>query len=218
MNKVTRTDKVTRPDWVMGGNPQAILLQEAAGQRQLAESDILPTDMGHDGKTRATLEGYGVKFLGVVAGDPMFQNVELPPGWKKIPTDHSMWSKLIDDQGRERAAIFYKAAFYDRSAHLHLTRRFSVNRDWERKDVCAMSVADAGTVIHVFDPVPLDEPVFPGHGATNQAKEEYRRAYLKAVEKRDAFCKTCEDWLTAKYPEWRDPSKYWDAPQQGTAT
>ena len=32
-----------------------------------------------------------------------------------------MWSSVVDELGRERAAVFYKAAFYDRRAHMTLT-------------------------------------------------------------------------------------------------
>jgi len=62
--------------------------------------------------------------MGIVFGekvDDLFTSVTLPEGWHKEATEHAMWSKLIDDQGRERASIFYKAAFYDRSAFMSIT-------------------------------------------------------------------------------------------------
>src|SRR3989338_5248098 len=74
---------------VMGGS-EAILHQEASGQRSFVGSDTLPTDIGRhsDYDAKAILEAAGVKFLGVVEGDDMFQYVEFPPGWKKVATDH----------------------------------------------------------------------------------------------------------------------------------
>ena len=45
--------------------------------------------------------------------------VKLPAGWKKQATDHSMWSKLLDESGAVVASIFYKAAFYDRIAEMN---------------------------------------------------------------------------------------------------
>ena len=39
---------------------------------------------------------------------------------KKVASDHSMWSKLEDENGVEIASIFYKAAFYDMSAFMRL--------------------------------------------------------------------------------------------------
>lgn len=96
-----------------GSSSDAILGQEAAGQQSFVKSTTLPAEI----RGKEILEAAGVKFLGPVEGDDLFQYVELPEGWKKEPTDHSMWSKLVDEQGRERASIFYKAAFYDRRAH-----------------------------------------------------------------------------------------------------
>lgn len=93
------------------GGSESIYRQEAQGQQSFVNSETLPTEMGAD--DRKTLEKSGVKFNEKVKDDEMFQYVELPTGWKKMPTDHSMWSKLVDEKGRERAAIFYKAAFYD---------------------------------------------------------------------------------------------------------
>lgn len=97
----------------------AIVASEKAGQSELVNSDVLPTEMSRD--DRALLEAAGVKFGEVVKDDPLFQYVELPNGWKKVPTTHDMWSDLLDAHGRKRAAIFYKAAFYDRRAHLSVT-------------------------------------------------------------------------------------------------
>ena len=101
------------------GDPtNAILEMEAQGQRQLVESEVLPTDL-NGGK----MEDYialGFEFGEVVSGDPMFQKAKLPNGWKKKGSGHDMWSSIVDDKGRERVAIFYKAAFYDRSAHMNI--------------------------------------------------------------------------------------------------
>lgn len=104
-----------------GSTDGLIERQEEQGQQSFVGSDTLPMDLGNvflpgepDGK--AILEAAGVKFLGPVEGDDLFQYVELPDGWKKEATDHSMWSKLLDAEGNERASIFYKAAFYDRNA------------------------------------------------------------------------------------------------------
>jgi hypothetical protein len=90
--------------------------QEARGQRELVSSEVLPSDC--DSTSREALEAAGVVFGDQVEDDPIFQHVTLPEGWKKRPTDHSMWSELVDAEGNVRASIFYKAAFYDRSAHM----------------------------------------------------------------------------------------------------
>lgn len=105
---------------IVMGQDKFITDQEAEGQREFVSSSTLPTKMSAADK--AELEAAGVKFLGPVEGDPLFQHVELPEGWKRQATDHEMWSDLADDAGKVRARVFYKAAFYDRKAHLQLAR------------------------------------------------------------------------------------------------
>jgi len=101
--------------WVMGGNPDAILDQESRGQDQLVNSHDLPVSCRPN---RDVLETAGVKFGNPKKSDPLFCRAELPDGWTKRATDHSMWSELVDAGGRLRARIFYKAAFYDRDAFM----------------------------------------------------------------------------------------------------
>lgn len=124
MNKPTDTTKAP-PEAFLGealavGSSQAIENQEARGQAELVESDVLPTTMHPDNPSSMTgeeiLKAAGVEFLGVLPEDPLFQRVKLPAGWRKLGDDHPMWSSLVDDKGMERAAIFYKAAFYDRKS------------------------------------------------------------------------------------------------------
>ena len=109
---VTSRDEV-RPDYLFGGNPKAIEAQEARGQQELVKSSSLPTQGLGD-----IADKLGIEVIGQVSGDRLFSEVRLPPGWAVKATDHSMWSKLVDDQGVERASIFYKAAFYDRDAFI----------------------------------------------------------------------------------------------------
>lgn len=90
---------------------------EAIGQRELCASSCLPT-LYSMGEGRGALVNAGVKFLGTVADDDLFEHVALPEGWRLVPTGHSMWSDLIDERGTVRAKVFYKAAFYDRRAHI----------------------------------------------------------------------------------------------------
>ena len=124
MRKPTKTDDFASGLGVMidalgQSNPSAAIeRQEARGQQSFVASETLPTDMSPEDKQ--ALDAAGVEFLGVVEDDPIFQYAKLPEGWEKRRTDHSMWSDLVDSDGEVVARIFYKAAFYDRSAHLYL--------------------------------------------------------------------------------------------------
>lgn len=156
--------------------------QEAAGQAELCNTDVLPKEC-----PRAELEKVGVKF-----GEPhddLFVNVTLPAGWKKVASGHSMHSDLVDDKGRKRAGIFYKAAFYDRRADMHLTKRFSVNcyLDGSSKDYYRGAVLDGTKEIHDLGEVMRDR-----------------------YEEREGQRKQGAKWLNDRFPNWEDATAYWD--------
>lgn len=186
---------------MMLGSDGMILRQEAQGQRSFVGSDTLPTRI-HSveclaGAVKEYLQAAGIKFLGPVADDDLFQYVELPQGWKKVPTDHSMWSHLLDDKGRERAAIFYKAAFYDRDAHLTLTSRFQVKYNYDREDkegVAVVEVTDGTHVAYTTEPIALPED----------------KHSLESLMMQDAAMADAEGWVEMRHPNWRDPKVYWD--------
>lgn len=102
--------------------PGGIEAQEAQGQRDFVASDSLPCRIQHPDTEQAFLA------LGFVFGDPipegksapLFRQAKLPDGWRKVATDHSMWTNIVDSTGTPRVAIFYKAAFYDRAAFMRL--------------------------------------------------------------------------------------------------
>ena len=181
----------------MGENGRGIEAQEAQGQQSFVGSDTLPKEIRSYGNydAKAILKKFGVKFLGPVPGDSLFQYVELPSGWQKVSTDHPMWSMLVDDQGRPRAQIFYKAAFYDRDANMSLKVRFHVEEDWarnKREGVVVYKVVDCGQTVYTTEPLrpPADE----------------RKGYEVHQQARAA----AEAWLEENYPGWKDPGAYWD--------
>lgn len=172
------------------GASESIYAQEAAGQRDLVESTTLPSEISDE--DRKALQKHGVRFGKQVNDDPLFTYAFLPDGWQIKPSDHSMWSYLLDDKGRRRASIFYKAAFYDRKAHLSCERRFSISADYDREDkerVAVAKIMDMDDVIHRTEPVAMIE------GKRWQAGEEARNK--------------AQQWLNDRYPEWKDPSAYW---------
>jgi len=89
---------------------------EAAGQAQLVNSAMIPTKL--IGCTEGDLIGIGFTLGPPDATDPLFRPAGLPAGWSREASDHDMWSYLVDETGTRRFGMFYKAAFYDRSAHL----------------------------------------------------------------------------------------------------
>lgn len=142
-NVVENTTKAIRTEPILGfltAMPGGIEASERRGQLEFLESEILPTKI-HDlyvsnqpmeaGSGRRILESWGFRFGKVCGGDTLFQQAKLPEGWSKKGSDHDMWSYIVDGQGRERCGIFYKAAFYDRSAHMDISTRFRGDVEYE---------------------------------------------------------------------------------------
>ena len=117
----TRVGKMLFDIPVFGGSSRAIEESEAEGQRQLVVSESIPTEMQEE--LKEVLEAAGAILGEPYKDDPLFLPVQLPEGWKKRPTDHNMWSELVDEAGEVVADIFYKAAFYDRRASINLRRK-----------------------------------------------------------------------------------------------
>jgi hypothetical protein len=182
--------------WIMGGNPGAIEAQEAAGQQDLVNSEVLPTEV--QGR-REDFEKMGIVFGEPVKGDPIFTHCTLPTGWEKRPTDHSMWSDLVDDKGRKRAGIFYKAAFYDRSAHMSPPfARICVDADYKQEDFTFAEVKDGATVLF------RTEDIRPADGE-------------KMWDARGRACRAAAAWADEHFPDWRSAFAYWDQDELKTA-
>lgn len=102
-----------------------IAASEAAGKKEMIESSLMPKDGDW-----AALEKLGF-VRGEESGD-LFYECTLPKGWKKEGSDHNMWSYVFDERGLRRVSVFYKAAFYGRSAHFSIKEsRFHVSYDYE---------------------------------------------------------------------------------------
>lgn len=166
----------------------AVLMQESRGQQKLVNSQALPLEC-----PRAELEALG--FISGEAIDDLFISVTMPDGWKKEAVDHSMHSNLIDPQGRNRGGIFYKAAFYDRSARMHLYRRYSYGKqpingyevESSYTDDKVGVVTDCGKIIYQTQSV----------GCKDYPAQDLVQAEAKA-------------WLIATYPDYKNPLAYWD--------
>lgn len=164
--------------------PGGIEAQEKAGQDMVCKSELLPLDCRGN--------KHVFESVGFVFGDPVdriFCKGTLPPGWSKKPTDHSMWSDFVDEKGRKRGAMFYKAAFYDQSAHMNLCPRFSISAydDAAEEGHRQVSITDSGTVIEKIG--------------------EYGDRDYTA---KDQLVDKATEWLRERYPDWRSAVAYWD--------
>lgn len=116
-------DLLILADGMSGGDgTRVITAMEKQGQAQLVESTQLPSKMK---PSQEAFEEVGFTFGEVVKGDELFCAATLPEGWRKDYTDHSMHTIIVDQLGRQRVSVFYKAAFYDRRADMILDTHYA---------------------------------------------------------------------------------------------
>lgn len=146
-------------------------------------------------------------------GDKLFREViEQPDGWKLERNPHGdvRHMSLVDDKGRKRGTMFYKNASYDRKASIGLITRFRVehgsalsnNYDDERffvSDTTQSKYDSHYTVLFM-----VDEEM-----STTKSSFESEWGW------RDAQRKKCVAWLAEHYPNYDDPTVYWDDEVEG---
>lgn len=157
--------------------------QEKQGQLSLVNAARLPKRMT---PAQSVYEQIGIKFIDYA--DKLFWNVEMPKGWKIVPTNHSMWSDIVDEQGRKRGGMFYKAAFYDEDANMFLNVRYNYNAYQEAGTGFYKTViTDAGKPIH-----------------------EIGKRKDRENDKCDEHVDKANEYLDKHFPDWKNIVAYWD--------
>lgn len=184
-----------RMNVMLGLLPGGIEAGERMGQTRANAAAVLPKMSAKD---RADFEAIGVVFGEPVEGDDLFVHATLPAGWKKEATEHAMWSKLLDDKGRTRAMIFYKAAYYDRRADASLSGRYAIESydPKRRKGLEQAHVIDNGVVP-------------PATLFSTKLEQEPKEKPWELSERHNAEC--CA-WLDANRPNWKDRVAAWNEP------
>lgn len=182
-------------NFIAAATPGGIERQEKQGQIEQSFKETLPRDFRLNFiDCRNVLEKLGFVFGD--NADDLFVNVRFPEGWRKSPTDHSMWTDILDEKGRKRGSIFYKAAFYDRSADGSLCGRFGVSESY--KGPKRAFVTDAsGEVNHEISGLPDASAI--------EDQKERRKAWTECDAAKDKLAA----WLNENYPLWEDVTAYW---------
>jgi len=194
MNKPRNTEKISPleilADAITKDTSKTITDMESEGQQSFVMSDTLPTISYDDDKK--ILESWGFVFGEVVKDDPLFQYCKLPNGWKREKTFHYMHSDILDEKGRKRISVFYRAAWYDRKVNYHIKQRFTMQSDYEKRK--------AGIAVSFVSDV--DKRIW----TSNFIQVENDDNYYKALDKTD---KEANNWLDQNYPDWRKTGAYW---------
>lgn len=192
---------------------EAIYEQERRGQQQLCASESLPAQLNFGEDSANALRSLGIEAGDPFEDDPLFRPVKLPAGWRKEATDHpyGYWTNLLDDKGRERAHIFYKAAFYDRSAHISFMNciHFTTGR-YLREDRGSEDLPGDDDAVVTRKLVGRNMKVLHRVECTAVKQEggyEANRDFWAAEDKARREAKA---WMEEHYPDYNNPAAYWD--------
>jgi hypothetical protein len=183
--------------------------QEAEGQRALVSGPArLPKTFQMfslpDSKENM-LAAIGIKLLG--EADELFNFVELPEGWQIKATEHNMHSELLDNLGRKRGGIFYKAAFYDQRADFNFCTRFSVRTEPEDAYKSGATYEERRcmkTYGRVYD---CETCIFQSNGA--EPTKDYN---LEDRLKKEELAQ-CLEWIKEHgLEDYQNYAAYWDLP------
>lgn len=175
-------------------------------QKRMAYSNRFPIKMREG---RQIYESLGFRFGENI--DKLFVEAELPEGWKIKPTDHYMWSELLDNQDRVRGMIFYKPDFWDQDAFVDLCPRYhaEVKRDYDWYDAHKHEYEDRGEgyadMNHTAIVRDHDGTILWTSGpVTPRALDQDWRDFD------DLLGMLARSELTKMHPDWQDPTAYWD--------
>lgn len=150
--------------------------------------------------TKAQYERMGIKIIG--CADDMFYNVVLPDGWEIKATEHTMWNEVLDDKGRKRMTIFYKAAFYDRDAFANLQTRFQLD---------VTHVADPNSDYDVWKASDIQGTVKDGDKIIYQtARVPACSDYTKESKMKDVLWEDLYAFMNENWPQYKDVHAYWN--------
>jgi hypothetical protein len=166
-----------------GDGTMALDVVQSAEQLAAALECNLPIDMK---PSREVFEKVGFTFESI--RDNVLCKATLPAGW--TIKNEGYWSYIYDDKGRFRANSFYK--FWDMCGHMKLCSRFYIGYEHVVKD-------DVYSPVRVAVKNSDDKVVF----ITEESAEEYSKEH-------DALRGKAKEYLNQNYPDWEDPTKYWD--------
>ena len=155
-------------------------------------SDRLPVKFNvfhqSQAEAQAEFEALGFTFGDPDEGDPMFRPATFPEGWQRKDYDDAMWSYLVDEYGRDRVSIFYKAAFYDRDAFMSLvglgwyvTEHVEYGKPLIFDDGWATREAVAAAMREIRDAKLKEAGDFRGYAADAGRRDEENRAHYAEI-------------------------------------
>lgn len=177
------------------GEENVIENMEKEGQNKAVRETLLPKIMKPE---QEYWEELGFVFEEIEDDDIMCKGT-LPEGWKLIPTDHQMWTNIVDQNNTKRGSMFYKAAFYDRKAHMNLKARYSVTSQYVDENMMIKEVyfGNENEKLFIAGTVYYDD---------NMTSEDLESTY----EHEDYLINQATVFANTYYPDYTNPLAYWD--------
>ena len=179
----------------MSGEANVLENMEKEGQDLDVRKTMLAKDMY---PSKEVWEQVGFTFTDI-PGDDVLCKATLPEGWSIKATDHSMWNEIIDAKGHVRGTMFYKAAFYDRSAHMSLNSRYRVHSEYIGEDSRTVEVYFG----NAQEKIMVAGQVYLKRYATPEEKKEI-------WDKQNMLLEQATKFAQENYPDWQNVIAYWD--------
>jgi hypothetical protein len=169
--------------------------QSHSAQRLLVSSDLVPMQIG--GAQLWELEQMG--FVFGAQTHRLFMHAQFPEGWKKVATDHPLHTDVVDEMGRRRAGIFYRADLCNQRADMTMFARYQIDAFARATDGVGYDVAvtDCGSTVERFGTW------------SDGAKAGSREQTQSAQRAREKLAAQARAWLHKKRPKWHNPLLYW---------
>ena len=179
----------------MSGETKVLENMEKEGQDLAIGQTMMAKDMY---PSQEVWEQLGFTFRDI-PGDDVLCKATLPEGWSIKATDHSMWNEIFDANGNLRGTMFYKAAFYDRSAHMSLNPRYRVHSEYIGEDSRTVEVYFG----NAQEKIMVAGQVYLKRCATPEEKKEI-------WDKQNMLLEQATKFAQENYPDWQNVVAYWD--------
>lgn len=181
----------------MSGEENVLENMEAEGQQEVVRKTLMAKDMR---PRKEVWEQLGFTFEDI-PNDRVLCNATLPEGWSIQATEHAMWNNILDQNGTVRGKMFYKAAFYDRSANMYLQCRYQVCTNYIGKDYSITEIYFGNDTEKLFVA-----------GTISKNLNASREARLRFYDEEEKLKQQATNWAKENYPDYEDVTAYWNLP------
>ncbi|MBU6455316.1 MAG: hypothetical protein KGS72_26330 [Cyanobacteria bacterium REEB67] len=168
--------------------------QHIASNSNATDGFFLPVRRINAGLTLQALSAIGVEVLDDKPTELGYQRCKLPNWTAETAPESSMQTRLIDDQGRLRAKIFYKPGSQGAGASMEIANRYKVVIVTDERFQWA-EVRDGNEVIYMTNGTRRSDRNLDAYGFNAELQPEHVEASA---------------WLAANFPEHKNPLAYWN--------